>query len=96
MKSERVKSEFLLRKVVYLYEYMDDWKKFNETSLHEQVGFYSQLNMEDITDADHANAKRVCKEYQIENLDYNNFYIQSDTLLLADEFKNFRNTCLKI
>ena len=30
----------LLRKAVYFYEYMGDWKKFNETSLPEIVDFY--------------------------------------------------------
>ena len=85
MKSKRVKSDFFLRKVVYLYECMDDWKKFNEISLLEEVDFYSKLNMDNIADADHAHSKRVCKEYQTENNFYiNNFYIQSDTLLLAD------------
>ena len=29
---------------------MDDWEKFNETSLPEKEEFYSNLNMEDITD----------------------------------------------
>ena len=43
---------FLQRKGVYSYEYMNDWEKFNETSLPEKEGFYSNLNMEDITDAD--------------------------------------------
>ena len=28
---------------------MDDWEKFNETSLPEKEDFYSHLNMEDIT-----------------------------------------------
>ena len=41
----------LLRKGVYPYEYMDDWEKFNETTLPEKEEFYSNLNMEDITDA---------------------------------------------
>ena len=41
----------LPRKGVYPYAYMDDWEKFNETSLPEKKDFYSQLNMEDITDA---------------------------------------------
>ena len=51
--------------------------------------------MEDITDADHAHAKRVCKGFKIENLvDYHDFYVQIDTLLLVDIFKNFRNMCL--
>ena len=30
---------------------MDDWEKFDETSLPEKENFYSHLNMEDITDA---------------------------------------------
>ena len=31
----------LLRKGVYPYEYMDEWEKFNETSLPEKEDFYS-------------------------------------------------------
>ena len=46
-----------LRKGVYPYEYMDDWGKFNETSLPEKEDFYSHLNMEDITNADYTHAK---------------------------------------
>ena len=53
--------------------------------------------MEDITDADYAHAKRVCKDFETKNLgEYHDFYVQSDTLLLADVFENFRNMCLKI
>ena len=53
--------------------------------------------MEDITDADYAYAKRVCKEFEIKNLgEYYNLYVQSNTLLSADAFENFRNICLKI
>ena len=40
----------LLWKAVYPNEYVDDWEKFNETSLTEKIDFYSHLNMEDITD----------------------------------------------
>ena len=58
----------LLRKGVYRYEYIDDWEKFNETSLPEKKDFDSDLNMEDITDADDAHAKRVCKDFEIKNL----------------------------
>ena len=31
---------------------MDDWEKFNETTLPVKEQFFSNLNMEDITDAD--------------------------------------------
>ena len=49
----------LLQKVVYPYEYMDDWEKFNETSLPEKEDIYNHLNMKDITDTDYGHAKRV-------------------------------------
>ena len=76
---------------------MDDWEKLNETTLPEKEDFYSHLNMEDITDADYAHTKRVCKDFEINNLqEYHNLYVQSDTLLLGDVFENFRNMCLEI
>ena len=53
--------------------------------------------MVDITDTDHAQAKRVCKDFEIKDLGgYRDLYVQSDTLLLADVFENFRNMCLEI
>ena len=71
--------------------------KINETSLPEKEDFGSHLNMENITDADYANAKRVCKNFEIKSLgEYYDLYIQSDSLLLADVFENLRNICLKI
>ena len=42
---------------------MDDCEKFNET-LPKKEDFYSNLNMEDITDADYAHAKRVSKDFE--------------------------------
>ena len=53
--------------------------------------------MEDITDADYAHAKRVCKDFEIKNLgEYHDLYVQSNTLLSADVFENFRNMFLEI
>ena len=49
----------LFRKGLYPYEFMDDWEKFNETSLQEHEEFYSNLNMEDITDLDYNHVKRI-------------------------------------
>ena len=76
---------------------MDDCEKFNETSLPEKEDFYSHLNLEDITYADYAHTKRVCKDFEIKKLaEYHDLYAHSDTLLLADVFENFENVCLKI
>ena len=64
--------------------------KFNETSLQEKEDFYSHLKMEDITHADFAHVKRVWEDFAIKNLgQYHDLYVQSDTLLIADVFKNF-------
>ena len=53
--------------------------------------------MENITDSDYKPKKRVFKDVEIKNSEeYNDLYLQSDTLLLADIFENFRNICLKI
>ena len=79
-----------MQKGVYPYECVDDWEKFNETSLLEKEDFYSQLNMEDVTDADYARAKRVFKDFEIKNLgEYYDSYVPSDTLLLVDVFEIF-------
>ena len=76
---------------------MDYWGEFNETTLPEKEEFYSNLNMEDITDADYMHPKRVCKDFEIKNLDeYHDLYLKNDTLLLADVFENFREMYLKI
>ena len=38
----------LLRKGVYLYEYMDSWERFDEKLLPKKGKFYISLNVEDI------------------------------------------------
>ena len=64
---------------------MDEWEKFNETSLTEKEDSYSNLNMEDITDADYMHAKRLCKGSEIKNFgEYHHMYLKSDTLLWAE------------
>ena len=41
--------------------------------------------------------KKVFKEFKMNNLgDYDDLYIQSGTLLLADVFENFRNKCIEM
>ena len=76
---------------------MDCWERFNETSLPDKEAFYSNLNMEDITDIDYRHVKRVSKNLSNKNLgDNHDFYIQSDTIFLAGVFENFRSMCIKV
>ena len=86
----------LLRKGVYPYEYMDGWNKFNKKSIPCKESFYSSLTLENITEVDYAHANNVFKKFNINNLGkYHDLYVRSDTLLLADIFENFRQSCLK-
>ena len=87
----------LLRKGVYPYKYMDSWERFGETSLPDKKSFYSKLYLEEITDKYHAHTQKVFEELKLNNLDdYDDLYVLSDTLLLADVFENFRNKCIEI
>ena len=91
------KFSILLRKGVYPYEYMVEWNKFNEKVLPSKESFYDNLTLENITKTDYAHANDVFKKFNINNLgEYHDLYVRTDTLLLADIFENFRQSCLKI
>ena len=74
---------------------MDDWEKFNETSLPEKEDFYSHVNMEDITDADYAYTKRVWRTSLTNLGEYHDLYVESDTLLLAEVLRTLEICILK-
>ena len=76
---------------------MNSWEKFDETSLPDKKAFYSNLNLEDISDEDNGHAQKVWDLFEIKNRGkYHDLYVQSDTFLLPDVFENFRNMCLDI
>ena len=88
------------RRGVYPYEYMDGWKKFEETSLPPKDAFCSRLNMKGISDKDYEHAQqvwnRIIPGHENVNLgDYDDVYLKKDVLLLADVFETFRDMCLK-
>ena len=59
--------------------------------------FYSELNLEDITDKDCNHAQNVWEVFGKYNLGkYHELYVHCDTLLLADVFENFRDKCIEI
>ena len=76
---------------------MDSWEKFNETALPPKKDFYSNLNLEDISDEDYTHDQKVWDVFKIKNRgEYYDLHVQIDTLLLANVFENFRNMCLNI
>ena len=76
---------------------MDSWERFNKTTLTNKKAFYSELNLEVVTGKDYAHAQKVFEEFKLKNMgDYHDLHVQSDTLLHADVFENFRNKCIEI
>ena len=74
---------------------MDSLERFNEKSLPDKESFYSNLYSENITDEDYKHVQKVREVFKIKNLgEYHDVYVQSDTLLLADVYENFRNECI--
>ena len=81
------------------YEYMDSWKKFEETRLPGKNAYYSRLNMKGISDQVYEHAQQVWsritpKHKNVTLGDYHDVCLATDVLLLADEFETFRNTYL--
>ena len=71
---------------------MDNWEKFDENILPSKEAFYSNLNLEDISDEDYVHAQKVWDVFEINNIgDYHDLFVKSDALLLADVYENFRN-----
>ena len=58
----------LLRKGVYPHQYIDNWERFNETSLPNKEYFYSNLNMGNIEDIDYRHGNNVFKRFKLKNL----------------------------
>ena len=53
--------------------------------------------MENISETDYRHPNNIFKTFKLNNLgDYHDLYVQSDTLLLADVFENFRKACIEM
>ena len=75
----------MLQKGVCPYDYMGSLQKVNELTLPEKKEFYSNINIEGITDLDYEHAKKVWKDLKLKILGvYHDLFVQGNTLLLAN------------
>ena len=88
--------ELIKQKGFYPYEYMDKEEKFKDTKLPPREAFYSKLSGRGISKKDYKHAWNVWNTFKMETFkDYHELYNETDVLLLADVFENFRDLCLK-
>ena len=89
--------ELIKQKGFYPYEFMDTEEKFNDTKLPPREAFYSKLSGRGISEKDYKHAWNVWNTFKMKTFkDYHELYNETDVLLLADVFENFRKLCLKI
>ena len=87
----------LLRKGAYPYDYMDeDWKnKLKEKELADLKYFHSRLSNTKCSIDDYSYAKEIYNYFKCKNIkDYDDLYVKTDVLLLADVFASYRKYSL--
>ena len=88
--------ELLTRKGVYPYAYMDSADRFKESKLPPKEDFYNDLVKQHITEEDYDFVKKLWETFRLKNLgELHDLYMETDTLLLADVFQNYRQVILK-
>ena len=90
-------AKLLKQKGFFPYEYMDTVEKFKDKKPPPRKAFYSKLTGNGITEKNYKHVCNVWNSFNMETMkDYLELYNDSDALLLADVFENFRDICLKI
>jgi hypothetical protein len=88
--------EMLTRKLVYPYEYMNSFDKFKETELPPKSKFYNRLTQKHISSEDYSFVQKLWTTFRLDNLgELHDLYVETDTLLLADVFENYRKVIHK-
>ena len=106
---KEIKNKNKIIEITYKIKFIDSYR-FMPTSQSKLVDSLSEglhnnrcvtvnlvLNVENIDDIDYRHGNNLFKKFKLKNPgEYHDLYVQSDTLLLADVFENFRNMCIKV
>ena len=75
------KTDILLRKGVYPYEYIDSHDRFKEPFLPPIEKFYSRLTNDKVKQEDYNHAQKVWIEFNCKTLgDYHDLYLKTDVV----------------
>ena len=93
-KTEQIK--LLKRKGFFPYDYLEDIEKLKDKKPPPKKAFYSKLTGHGINKDNYQHVLNVWETWKMKTLkDYLKLYNETDVLLLADVFENFRDVCLK-
>ena len=88
--------DLVTQKGVFPYEFLDDISKLDTEGLPSRDKFYSTLYESEVKEEDYQRALKVWDHFKMKTMkDYHDLYLETDVLLLADVFENFRRTCLE-
>jgi DNA polymerase type B, organellar and viral len=83
--------ELVTRKQIFPYEFMDSLDKLHYPELPPIDKFHSKLSDSDVDPEDYRHAQSVWNAFGMQCMkDYQNLYVMTDVLLLADVFEEFR------
>ena len=90
-------ARLLKQKGFFPYEYLDSIEKLKDPKPPIKKAFNSKLSGSGITEKNYNHVLNVWKTWNMKTFkDYLKLYNESDVLLLADVFENFRDLCIKI
>lgn len=88
--------KLIQRKGVYPYDHIKSEENLLETTLPPIDDFYNILNESHISQEDYEFALSVWNAFKVKNIQqYTDIYLQTDVLLLADIFENFRQASMQ-
>ncbi|CAB4022658.1 Gastrula zinc finger, partial [Paramuricea clavata] len=88
--------DLVRQKGIFPYEYLDNISKLDTKELPSRDKFYSSLYESEVKEEDYQRALKVWDHFKMKTMrDYHDLYLETDVLLLADVFENFRKTCLE-
>lgn len=89
--------DLIKRKGVFPYNYLNSWDRLEDDSLPSKSAFFNNLTNEECSDESYEVAQKIWNHFKCKNMnEYMQIYLQSDVVLLADIFENFRHICQKI
>ena len=99
--------EILKQKGTYPYEYINNFKRFNEEKLPPRKYFFSsakkgkidndgKISNGHVSVKNYLTCEKIWNKFDMKNMgDYHDHYFKKDVLLLANVFEKFIDTCLK-